>query len=224
VPGVCNPGHGPGSDYKQSGPGHLGAAHVPGSGPRTRERPTVRKLRPTAHGLARVPRSKLRSCASYGHRPGRYQGAAHVPGQRPTGHDTARNGPGITGHGPRDRFATLQRIRRRDVVQWPRGHAWRGLAPYDTRRPYTSGRLTNKHGQGGRVLGVKKPATRAGSRAAAAALRRRARPPRVPTPRGPLLAAPRREISGRRPIQTRRTLAGCYWTGRAHGPRARSRR
>jgi hypothetical protein len=147
-----------------------------------------------------------------------------LPGQRPTGHDTARTGPGITGHGPRDRFVTLQRARRRDVVQWPRGHAWRGLALYDTRRPYTSGRLTNKHGQGCRVSGVKKPATRAGSRAAAAALRRRARPLRVPMLRGQLLAAPRRGISTRRPIRTRRTLGACYWTGRARDRRAQSRR
>ena len=146
--GVCDPGHRLESVNKQARPGR--AAHaLPGRGPRPARvkahgpRPgagsraqaaQLRELRPTA----RVTRARSSRPPAHGPRYGQDRPRAHGP--RP---------PCLV--------AIFQGAHRREGMQGAQGHAWRGRARYDTRPARSLRELTNKHAQGARVSGIKKP-------------------------------------------------------------------
>ena len=193
-------------------------------GSQTRPGIPARQLRPTAHGLARVCGRKLRSCASF---------TAHGPPHNGPG--VHKHGPGITGQGSRARGhggqATGSGLGFREHGPRPTGLVCISYAigrrPGNARagppgaarvcgdaihRPRESnGARRKKTGLAGRFQGT------------AAQLRRR--PFRIPRPRPQArpLVVPRRGISGRPRIQTRRIQCECYSSGRAHGPPALSR-
>jgi hypothetical protein len=125
---------------------------------------------------ARVTRARLPGSArlkAHGPRPGagsRAQ-AAQLRELRPTARVTRARSSRPPAHGPRygqDRprahgprppclVAIFQGAHRREGMQGAQGHAWRGRARYDTRPARSLRELTNKHAQGARVSGIKKP-------------------------------------------------------------------